>query len=85
MIKRSTALWFRASLRAQGGVKTPPEEIETRCRAGWGSFIKVSIYSWADLEVVVELGVEDQRVDVPVHGDVRDKLRSGQGEGVEIP
>ena len=45
----------------------------------------VSTSPWADLEVDVELGVGDQRDDVPVHGDVRDKLRSGNVVPVERP
>ena len=50
-----------------------------------GQHSKVSTSSWADLEVVVELGVEDQLDDGPVHGDVRDKLRSGKDDRVEGP
>ena len=82
-IKGSTALQFRASLRAQGGVKTPPEEVETRCRAGWGSLIKASTSPWADLDEDVEVGVGDQHDDSPVKGDVQDKLRSGKVVHVE--
>ena len=59
-------------------MRTPPEEVETRWVPEWVSLIKVSTSSWADLEDDVERGVEDHRDDSPVHGDVRDKLRSGR-------